>query len=187
MKLQTERLIIRKRKITDADDVVEGINNIKVSKWLLKAPYPYTKKDATAWLSRATKKEDYSFLIELKAEKKVIGAIGLQDVNKAQGITGIGYWLNEKYHCQGYGSEALGAMLDLAFNKLKLRRVYAEIFAGNLSSGKLLEKYGAQKEGFARKAKISKADKKIKDEILYGLLKEDYKKATRKMKKRSIN
>ena len=53
-------------------------------------------------------------------------------------------------------------------------RVEAEIFAGNPSSGKLLEKFGAKIEGIRRQANRSKADKKIKDAVIYGLLKEEY-------------
>jgi len=56
-----------------------------------------------------------------------------------------------------------------------LRRIEASVFVGNPSSGKLLEKFGAKQEGFRRKSKISKADGRIKDEIMYGLLKEEYK------------
>jgi RimJ/RimL family protein N-acetyltransferase len=42
------------------------------------------------------------------------------------------------------------------------------------SSAKLLEKFGAKQEGLKRKSRICKADGKIKDELIYGLLKEDY-------------
>ena len=76
----------------------------------------------------------------------------------------------------GYGTEALGALLNFAFNKLKLRRVEAGVFFGNPASGKLLEKFGAKQEGLRRKSNRCKADGKIKDEIIYGLLKEEWKK-----------
>ena len=182
MILKTERLILRPLKDSDEKSLIENINNIKVSKWLLKVPHPYTKKDAKAWIkyykekSKKRKKEDYSFGIELKAEKKIIGAVGLHGVSKIQGTAEVGYWLGEKYWRFGYGSEALREVLKFAFNKLKLRRIEAGVFAGNPASGKLLEKFGAKKEGLLRKAKRSKANGKIYDEIRYGLLKEEWKK-----------
>lgn len=179
MRLETERLILRGKQEKDAKDLVEGINNLNISKWLLVVPYPYTMKDAKDWLSKK-KKEDYTFMIVLKKEKKVIGAISFHKVDTFQGTTTIGYWLNEKYHRQGYGSEALAAMLKLAFEKLKLRKVEAAVFVGNPASGKLLEKFGAQQEGLKRKSVRCKADGKIRDEIIYGILKEDWKKAIKK-------
>lgn len=69
------------------------------------------------------KREGYPFAIYLKSEKKVIGGISLDKVDKFQGKAGVGYWLNEKYWNKGYGSEALKAILDFAFKKLKLRRI----------------------------------------------------------------
>ena len=61
-----------------------------------------------------------------------------------------------------------------AFNKLKLRRVEAGVFAGNPASGKLLEKFGARREGMKRQAVKAQSSVKIEDEYVYGLLKEEW-------------
>lgn len=191
MKLKTERLLLRpgNKNNKDIKDIIEGINNLNISKWLLVVPYPYKRKDALYWLNKNLKlkfkknKESINFFIELKKDNKIIGGIGLSKINKQQGTATIGYWLNENYHRKGYGSEALGAALKFAFLKLNLRRVNADVFVGNPSSGKLLEKFGGVKEGLKRKAVICKADGKIKDEIVYGILKEDWIKAIRELNK----
>lgn len=180
MIIKTKRLKLRNLRKSDAKDIVENINNLNVSKWLILVPYPYTKKDALWWInktqkeSRESPRKNYTFGIELSREKKIIGAIGIDSVNEYQGIGNVGYWIGENYHKKGYGSEALEKILDFAFFKLKLRRIEAGVFAENPSSGKLLEKFGFKQEGLRVKARKSKADGKIKDEILYGLLKEDY-------------
>jgi RimJ/RimL family protein N-acetyltransferase len=182
MKLLTKRLILRPLKKTDAKDIVANANNLNVSKWLLVVPYPYKLKDAKKWIKstqkdwRKRKKEGYSFGIELKSEKKIIGGIGLHKVKKDHGIADVGYWLGQRYWKQGYGSEGLKALIDFAFNKLKLRRLGAGVFVGNPSSGKLLEKYGFKHEGCRRQHLKCKADNKIKDENIYGLLRKEYKK-----------
>jgi [ribosomal protein S5]-alanine N-acetyltransferase len=182
-KLVTQRLLLRPIQKDDVDDIVEGINNLKVSKWLLKVPYPFKKKDAQEWIARKKKKNnDLRFMLELKSEKKVIGAIGLHQINEVQGTASTFYWLSEKYWRSGYGSEALGAVLDVAFNKLNLRKVEAAVFVGNPASGKLLEKFGGQIEGLKRKSCISKATGKIMDEHIYGILKEDYMRAVKSVK-----
>lgn len=180
MKLETKRLILREWKECDKKDTIKGINNLNVSKWLLVVPHPYTQKDANWWINHCKEKQnkkprtDFGFAIELKSEKKVIGGIGLSKVNNFDGTASLGYWLAESYWKQGYGSESLDALLKFAFNKLKLRRVEAGVFVGNPSSGKLLEKFGAKQEGLKRKALRCKADGKIKDELMYGLLKEEW-------------
>jgi RimJ/RimL family protein N-acetyltransferase len=182
MKLETKRLILREWKKGDEKDLIEGINNLNITKWLLVVPYPYKKKDADWYINhckekyRKKKKEGYAFAIELKEEKKSIGGISLDHVNKEQGTGTVGYWIAEPYWQNGYGSEALNELLKFAFNKLKLRRIGASVFPGNPSSGKLLEKFGAKLEGKKRKSAKCKADGKIKDEISYGLLKEEWRK-----------
>ena len=184
MKLNTKRLILRPLKDSDAKSIRENIDNLDISKWLLVVPHPYSLKDARQWINENKKKWKkkekigYSFGIELKEEKKFIGGIGLDHVDKRQGIATTGYWIGEKYWRNGYGGEALAAVLNLAFNKLKLRRIEAEVFQGNPSSGKMLEKFGFKKEGLKRESNICKANGKIYDSICYGLLKRELKKQT---------
>ena len=38
---ETDRLILRQWNMNDIADMVEGLNNINVTKWLEGAPYPY--------------------------------------------------------------------------------------------------------------------------------------------------
>ena len=181
MKIKTERLILREWEQKDKKDIIEGINNLRVSKWLLSVPFPYKKKDVNWWIKhcqeklKKKKRESYELAIELKKEKKVIGGFALAHFDKTQGTATLGYWLNEKYHNKGYGTEALGKLIEFAFEKLKLRRLNACVFVRNPSSGRLLEKFGAKKEGLKRKSQVCKADGKIKDDIVYGLLKSEWK------------
>jgi RimJ/RimL family protein N-acetyltransferase len=182
MELKTERLILREWRKKDVKDIIEGLNNLEVTKWLAVVPYPYTKKDAKEWINHCSKEAKkgkkrsfYEFAIELKSEKKAIGGIGLFHVDKFQETAEAGIWLNTKYHKKGYGPEALDALLKFAFNKLKLRRVYAGFFKGNPSSFKVQRKFGFKIEGMKRAGRRSKADGKIKDEYITGLLKKEWK------------
>src|SRR3989338_1056634 len=127
--IKTKRLILRKPKISDWRDLVEGLNKIEVSKNLVVHPYPYTKKDAIEdikfVLGEWNKKEKfcYSFVIELKSETKVIGETGIYQISKKDGKAVLGYWVNKNYWRNGYNLEASIHVLDLAFNKLKLRKI----------------------------------------------------------------
>ena len=181
MQIKTKRLLLRPLRKNDNASIVENVNNLNVSRWLLVVPYPYSKKSATEWINdskrkwRKKEKEDYVFGIELSEKKIIIGGIGISHINFYHGKAKVGYWLGEKYWNNGYGSEALKAIIDFAFRRLKLNRLEANVFVGNPSSGKLLEKFGFKQEGLERKFVRCKADGKIKDEYIYGLLKSDYK------------
>jgi len=50
MELETKRLILRDWKDKDVIDLVEGLNDLEVTKWMAVIPYPYTRKDAEEWI-----------------------------------------------------------------------------------------------------------------------------------------
>lgn len=103
IKLETERLVLREIQKGDEENIVENINNLKVSQYLLVVPYPYTLADAEWFVNHCIEKESkipregYSFGITLKGEDKVIGVISLKGINDFQSTASFGYWLEEKY------------------------------------------------------------------------------------------
>lgn len=172
--IETERLILRQYKISDADDVVDGLNNLNVSRWLASVPFPYTKEDALNYINNSIDNNLYDFAIVLKSENKVIGATQISNISLIHGTAGGGIWINEKYHGKGYGTEAWGARIKYAFEILGLRRLENGYFKDNISSFKMQEKFGYKNEGIRRKKFISQATGKIEDEYLTGLLKEEW-------------
>jgi len=183
MKLINEgsKCILREWNENDVEDLIEGLNNIEISKWLAFVPFPYTKKDAEKWIEfcienarKGIDRTSYDFAVEIKSENKVIGGVSLDKINKFQGTAGGGIWINAKYHGHGYGTEAFGKRIEYAFNELKLRRLENGFFYGNTSSLKMQEKFGYKIEGMRRKAFMCMADGEIKDEYITGLLREEW-------------
>lgn len=187
MELKTKRLILRKPRMSDWKDIVEGIGEYDVAKRLISVPYPYFKKDAISWLKKTIKNwdkmEKRHFLIELKSEKRVIGCMSLDGINRFMGIAKTGSWINKKYWRNGYITEAKIAVNDFAFDKLKLRRLESQVFTDNKASNATQKKMGYKLEGVKRKAVKNKTTGKIQNENIYGLLKEDWVKARKKLVK----
>ena len=50
--IETDRLILRQWKMEGIEDMVEGLNNINVTKWLANVPFPYTIKDAREFIQK---------------------------------------------------------------------------------------------------------------------------------------
>ena len=186
-KLETQRLILRKPKLSDWKDIVEGAGNLEVSKMTENIPYPYSKKDAVKWIKNCLKNwgnGQYPFSIELRSEKKVIGCMGLAEVKIASGKAMTGSWINRKYQRRGYITEAKISVNNFAFDKLKLRKLKSSVIVDNLASNKTQQRVGYKIEGLMKKDTKSLATGKIHDLNLYGLLKEDWKKNLPKVKKR---
>ena len=187
MELETKRLILRKPKKSDWKDIVEGASEYGVAKMILGMPHPYKRKDAEDYINKTIKKwkqkvmDDYIFFIELKSEKKVIGAIGINRIDRFSRTGTTGSWINKKYWRNGYMAEAKIVINDFVFDKLKLRRLNSDVFKENKASNATQIKMGYKLEGTQRKDKRSKASGKIHDVNIYGLLKEDWKKIRPKL------
>lgn len=181
MRLVTSRLIIREFKPEDVIDLARNINNLNVSRYMAVIPYPYKLKDAKWWVNECSKKRTkkprthYDLGIELKSEQRLIGGIGLEDVNMKNSTAELGYWLGEPYWRNRYMTEAAKAMLDFAFNKLYLRRIEIPTFVENKASTALALKLGAKHEGIKRQAVKALSTGKIHNTNILRVLKKDYK------------
>jgi len=177
MRIATERLILRPPTLKDAADIAANVNNPDVTRFTAHIPFPYSLKNAKDFIRLCRKQEsqkpctDLSFVIELRREKKVIGCLGFIRIDHFTGKADIGYWLGKNYWRKGFGFEAINALIKFAFNKLKLQRLEAAIYAENLASQALVKKLGFKKEGVRHRASRSLATSVLHDATIYALLK----------------
>ena len=88
MKIESKRLILRNWEDGDVKDIVEGLNNIEVAKWLASVPFPYTEDDAKKFIERAKNNDEnlkIALAIVLKEKNKVIGGTEIRNINKKDG------------------------------------------------------------------------------------------------------
>lgn len=182
VRLETARLVLRDWTPADIPALIEGLNDLRVSRWLAFVPHPYTRAAAESWLAYCTQlsvkgldRDHYEFAIELKAEQKVIGGVSLTRISRLHGTAGGGIWLNARYQGHGYGTEAFGEKIRFAFVDLQLRRLENGFFKGNAASFAMQQHFGYQLEGERRQAYRCMADGTLKDECITGLLKEEWK------------
>ena len=143
--LESDRLILRPFIIHDAEDVFCYAKDDDVTRyltWQSHTNLSETKKVIKEFYMNNTG----IYAIELKSEHKCIGCIDLRlDIENDKGS--FGYVMNKKYWGQGYMSESLNLILDLAFTKLKLNRIESTHYVGNEASGGVMKKCGMQYEG----------------------------------------
>ena len=84
----------------------------------------------------------------------------------------VGYSLAREYWNQGFMTEALRAVLDLAFRKLNLHRVEAQHETDNPASGRVMLKAGMRHEGTMRGRLFNKG--RFVDVDVYAILREDW-------------
>lgn len=163
---------IRKWELSDAMDLAAVLSNKKVQDNLRDGlPYPYTEQDGTDYISSmlsADENETFAFAITL--DEKVIGSIGgFRQGNIHRQTAELGYCIAEEYWGRGIMTEAIKQICAYVFEKSDIIRIYAEPFAYNTASCRVLEKAGFQYEGTLRNNAVKNGE--VIDMKMYSLLK----------------
>jgi RimJ/RimL family protein N-acetyltransferase len=166
MPLKLERCTIRHWRADDAASLAKNANNRRV--WLgLRDlfPHPYTISDANNFLQATLSAQPATnFCIDIS--EAAVGGIGIrlgEDVHRYRAE--LGYWLSEDFWGHGITSEAVPAVTDYCFANFELHRIYAEPFANNPASARVLEKASFVLEGRLRNNVVK--DGQILDSLLY--------------------
>lgn len=165
---------IRKWDLSDAKDLAAALSNTKIQDNLRDGlPYPYTEQDGIDYISAMlSADENDTFAFAITIEGKVIGSIGVfRQGNIHRQTAEVGYYIAEEYWGKGIMTEAIKQICKYVFDKSDIIRIYAEPFAYNLASCRVLEKAGFQYEGTLRKNAVKNG--KIIDMKMYSLLRNE--------------
>ncbi|MDE6005703.1 MAG: GNAT family N-acetyltransferase [Oscillospiraceae bacterium] len=163
---------IRKWKLSDASDLALALSNKKIQDNLRDGlPYPYTEQNATEYIqAMLSADENKIFAFAITIDNKVIGSISIFRQENIHRRTGeLGYYIAENYWGKGIMTEAVKQICEYVFNNTDIIRIYAEPFAYNSASCRVLEKAGFQLEGILKNNAVKNG--KIIDMKLYALTK----------------
>ena len=164
---------LRKWKIEDAPDLAAAINNKNVLDNLRDGiPFPYSVNDAEDFIRAALAAEkDTQYAFAITYDGIVIGSIGVFRRDTVHRFTAeLGYYIAEPYWGKGIMTEAVSQMCVYVFDNSDIIRIFAEPYAYNDASCRVLEKVGFQYEGLLRKNVIKSG--KMLDMKMYAMIKE---------------
>ncbi len=169
--LETERLILRDVRLSDAADVLVFRGDPVVQRF---DDEPiHTEAEAEAFIvglhAEYQAGEGIVWAVALADRELVVGLFGLHDWDRYHRRAEAGYGLARAYWGQGLASEALRAILLFGFDQLDLNRIYARTIADNHESVRLLERLGFRREGTQR-AHSWEEDGTFHDSAIYGIL-----------------
>lgn len=117
--------------------------------------------------------ENETFAFAITVDNIAIGSIGIfRQGNIHRRTAELGYYIGEEYWGKGIMTEAVRQICDYVFSKSDIIRIYAEPFAYNIASCKVLEKAGFQYEGTLRSNAVKNG--KVTDMKMYSKIKELY-------------
>lgn len=117
-------------------------------------------------------------LIWRRTDGVLLGAINLSEIVRGKFQSGyLGYYIGAAHTRQGYMTEALQLMLGIAFRRLRLHRVEANIQPNNSASIRLVKRAGFSREGYS--PRYLKIAGRWRDHERWALLAEDWRRSKR--------
>jgi ribosomal-protein-alanine N-acetyltransferase len=159
--LGTARVLLRRFRADDLNDVFAYIGDPEVTRYLIVETQ--TLDQTRAWLRDRLDSYGagaaagwWAWAIVHRQEDKVVGGCAMRNIDWNSGRGEIAYAVACRYWRRGIATEALTALLEFAFTKLKLNRIEAMVLPENATSCALLEKLGFRREGILRQRECFK-------------------------------
>ena len=182
--LRTHRLTLDIPTSADIDEINEICQDELIQRWTT-VPVPYTRDSAAFFIEQIAipgweRDSPTWFIREVPTDNSddgaagpIVGAIGLtRDATAAE----IGYWLAPEGRGRGLMAEAVQAVLDVAFEDLRVESVQyqCQVMDGepNWDSAKVAWRAGFTFEGQVRKARTSNRGQAV-GVLLASILQED--------------
>lgn len=163
---------LRPWRLADAADLAAAINNKKVQDNLRDGlPFPYTEQDALDYITAMQNADPQStFAFAITADHRAIGSIGVfRQTNIHARTAEMGYYVAEPWWGKGIGTSAVEQVCRWVFDHTDIIRIFAEPFAYNTASCRILEKNGFICEGTLHSNAVKNG--KILDMKMYARIK----------------
>ena len=144
-------------------------------------------KEWLPWLDRITQESDTKDFLEAQLLKfqqgealhvtifyqnKLAGVVGYNEIDRANKIGYLGYWLGREYNGKGIMTQSVRELIEIGFDYYAFNRIDLRCAVANSRSRAIPERLGFTNEGIIRQAE--KLSDRYVDHVVYGLLKDEY-------------
>ncbi|MFD1736454.1 GNAT family N-acetyltransferase [Bacillus salitolerans] len=173
--IETTRYLLRGMMIEDAPSLFSFMSDKETMKYI--TPHPIERledmrKSIEQSLINFTQNKEIPWVILNKRDEEVIGMFRFHKLHTWHKKTEMGVVIKKEFQNSGVMTEILEPILSYGFHTLQLNRIVGDIFAGNVGSSKLLQKYGFHKDGVLRQTDFD--GEQYHDTVVYSLLKSEY-------------
>lgn len=175
--LESERLILRKPRVEDAEAMYRNwASDPEVTKyltWPTHASAELTAKLLEGWAKEAEKETYYQWMIVPKDGKdEPIGSFLANLKDERVGCFHLGYCIGKAWWHQGLMTEAVRTVMEFLFCQVGANKVEARHDPNNPHSGDVMRKCGMTYEGTLRQCDWN--NQGICDTSYYGILRDEY-------------
>ncbi|MGE5674092.1 MAG: GNAT family N-acetyltransferase [Mycobacterium leprae] len=156
---------------------IQPWNNDPTTRGQIGECHPTSRASAEAWLAKLNQDRDRIwFAVVSRADQRVVGEAGLLRMYYPWRTTDMTMIIGDKAaQGKGYGSEAVGLLLDYAFGYLNFHRVSIGVVGFNEGALRFWKRAGFREEGIQRDGYYY--DHKYHDFVMLSILEEEYRAA----------
>lgn len=147
--LETDRLVLRKLKLSDAEPLFYGLRNQPEFLYYTNKERIDLKEQLEIFSGLDEKyknQEYYNWVIELKETKDLVGMINFHVDNRNESVE-FNYATDNRFWGRGIMTEALNAVTKFALEEMHVNRIQGGCVISNLASKRVIEKCGYEFEG----------------------------------------
>jgi len=174
--LETDRLILRRFSLADADAMFRNwANDPCVTKYLTWKPHgdiSVSKAILAEWVESYEKPNTYLWAVVPKSIGEAIGGISVVHGRDETKMVHIGYCIGQTWWGRGYTSEAFAEIIRFFFEKVGVNRIESRHDPNNPKSGKVMIKCGLRCEGTLRQSDVN--NQGLCDAAHYAILADDW-------------
>jgi RimJ/RimL family protein N-acetyltransferase len=173
--IATERLVLRAYREDDLEPTLAYYSLPEVARYI---PFePWTHEDAVEQLGRRLRRtgidaDERGLGLVVEHAGQVIGDVALWCADDTGRRGEMGWAFRPDVAGRGFATEAVRALVDVAFGHYGMQRVLAQLDARNAASARLCERVGMSREAHLRRDWWSKGE--WSDTLVYGLLREEW-------------
>ncbi|MEI2563423.1 GNAT family N-acetyltransferase [Vibrio metoecus] len=150
----TQRLQLRLITATEAPELMQRIRQSQtLHQWVDWCHALFSTQEAEQFIQATrlnwVKAEAYGFGVFERQTQTLIGMVAINEFYHTFNMASLGYWIADDCQRQGYGKEALTALIVFCFERLELTRLEIVCDPDNVPSQMLALRCGAVQEQLA--------------------------------------
>lgn len=147
-----EKIVLRAVEESDNAMLLSLINDPDTEMMIGGSSWPVSEVEQLRWFQKQEQRKDIlRCIIAYKENGQAIGTLILTDIDSKNGTAQIHIKMSKDGgRGKGYGTDAVKAIVQYAFDELRLNCIYAQILSYNIASACLFEKCGFQRDGVLR-------------------------------------
>jgi RimJ/RimL family protein N-acetyltransferase len=144
-RLSDGQVLVRPLAAADIPDIVAACSDPEIPRWT-RVPSPYTREDAELFLAGAATEaaagQGVALAVCEPARERLLGTVGLIEVDRARGYGEIGYWNAAEARGRGLARRAVELVCDWAHTELGLAEIEILAHRDNRPSQRVAERAG---------------------------------------------